>query len=406
MNETASVNDRSNKMKRAAISSILLIMATWIYGCQNNSDRELAQAKAEAEAARGQLAQLRAAPPPPKPPVQAKVSGELFATTKGGDVKKGAGVKVYLIPISSVERELVADAHGRFTALQTAYTRFTEDLDKKYPRRNEFSSKSTSFERDEIDAQEAAYYAELDEYLVKHYRHRYERLAKGLDSLLARGQATTTNSDGRFEFQMRNGEYLLLTEQKSFAKEKLRWFSRVDVRGQDVILSLDQNSAIIGESLAILSPDLDASDVRFSHIINVIQPIIAADLGERVKESKQREADSLAQAIAADPVRDARTAQEVIPQASVSSFPEIPSEISNTFSEDEKRMQIIFRDWAKQRGVALKRASKMSKSASETYMRRIDQGLVKSLTKKYGITHEELDHIEAFGAKNDWWERE
>ena len=62
-----------------------------------------------------------------------------------------------------------------------------------------------------------------------------------------------------------------------------------------------------------------------------------------------------------------------------------------------------FKDWAKQRGAALKNASKMPKAAGDAYMMRIDQSLVKTLTAKYKITHEELDRIEAYGAKKNWW---
>lgn len=45
----------------------------------------------------------------------------------------------------------------------------------------------------------------------------------------------------------------------------------------------------------------------------------------------------------------------------------------------------------------------MSKQEAAAYMKRIDQGLVKTLTSKYKITHEELDRIEDYGARKNWW---
>ena len=72
-------------------------------------------------------------------------------------------------------------------------------------------------------------------------------------------------------------------------------------------------------------------------------------------------------------------------------------------SRNEEQMRRIFKDWSKQRGAALKRAGKFSKARSEAYMRSVDQQLVRDLTEKYKITHEELDRIEAYGAEHNWW---
>ncbi len=408
-NETRSITclEGAIEMKTRLLSLMPFVLALCWCGCQNSQDENLIQARAEAEAARAELARIKAAAaapsgaatvPGPEAPAQVKVSGELFATTKGGDVKKGAGVKVYLIPITSAERELIADASGRFNALETASKLFSQGLDRKYPGRD-----SVGLRQKEGEAQRASYNAELSEYLSKHQSHRASNVESGLAVLLARGHVATANSDGRFEFQVPPGEYLLLTAQKAFAMEKLVWFHRVDVRDQDVSLSLDQESAVFGHSLAIWSPNLDALNVRFRHIVSAVQSLIAADLGDLIREAEERETASLAQAMADSPVRDASPspAQEV---AANSPEGPAPREPAANLTEEEERMQIIFRDWAKQRGEALKKASKMSKTTAETYMRRIDQGLVKSLTKKYDITHEELDRIEAYGARKNWWE--
>ncbi|HUQ72518.1 MAG TPA: hypothetical protein VM165_23525, partial [Planctomycetaceae bacterium] len=120
-------------MRNLQFSLTLFVLAIWICGCQNSHEQQLAEARAEAEAARTELARVQAAAQ--AAPSKVKVSGELFATTKGGDVKKGAGVKVYLIPITAAERDLVADTLGRSNALEAASERFRQGLDRKYPRR-------------------------------------------------------------------------------------------------------------------------------------------------------------------------------------------------------------------------------------------------------------------------------
>jgi len=71
--------------------------------------------------------------------------------------------------------------------------------------------------------------------------------------------------------------------------------------------------------------------------------------------------------------------------------------------DDEDRKKTIFKDWAALRGAALKNASRLPKTEADAYMRQVDQDLVKSLTAKYKITHAELDEIEAYGAKRNWW---
>ncbi|MCA9028291.1 MAG: hypothetical protein KDA86_23975 [Planctomycetaceae bacterium] len=116
----------------------------------------------------------------------------------------------------------------------------------------------------------------------------------------------------------------------------------------------------------------------------------------------------MARALAEYPVLDARSNVEDPPVAEdpQASRPEEEPDPVEELTDEEKQMQVIFRDWAKQRGAALKKTSRMSKSAAASYMRRRDQGLVKTLTKKYDISHEELDRIEAYGAARDWWERE
>lgn len=71
---------------------------------------------------------------------------------------------------------------------------------------------------------------------------------------------------------------------------------------------------------------------------------------------------------------------------------------------DETQLKVIFKDWAARRGAALKKAAEMpNKREGDEYMRSIDQDLVKTLTAKYKITHEELDRIEAYGAQRNWW---
>ena len=59
---------------------------------------ELAKAKADAEAAKAELAKVQAENQ--KKERKCVVSGELFATTQGGDVKKAAGLDVRFLPVT------------------------------------------------------------------------------------------------------------------------------------------------------------------------------------------------------------------------------------------------------------------------------------------------------------------
>jgi hypothetical protein len=73
-------------------------------------------------------------------------------------------------------------------------------------------------------------------------------------------------------------------------------------------------------------------------------------------------------------------------------------------SKNEAQWKGIFKDWAKQRDKALKRSMKeKTQSRRDVSMKLEDQRLVKELTAKYRITHEELDRIEAYGAEHNWW---
>jgi hypothetical protein len=81
----------------------------------------------------------------------------------------------------------------------------------------------------------------------------------------------------------------------------------------------------------------------------------------------------------------------------------MPVEESDNLADQDPRMRTIFKDWAKQRGDALKNARKMTRARGDAYIKSVDQRLVRDLTRKYGITHEELDRIEAYGAEHNWW---
>lgn len=72
-------------------------------------------------------------------------------------------------------------------------------------------------------------------------------------------------------------------------------------------------------------------------------------------------------------------------------------------SKTEAQHREIFKDWATQRNAALKRAESMPAAQREGYVRQVDLRLVEELTLKYRITHPELDSIENYGAKQNWW---
>lgn len=83
-------------------------------------------------------------------------------------------------------------------------------------------------------------------------------------------------------------------------------------------------------------------------------------------------------------------------------FPVAPEKLP-VASKTEAQHRAIFKDWATQRNAALKQAESMPSAQKVAYIRQVDLKLVRDLTLKYRITHPELDSIENYGAKHNWW---
>ena len=121
--------------------ALVSLSASNMIGCNNTNSDELAKVKAEAEAARAEVAKLKAAAVPVAPVVKAKtkVTGEIYATTNGGDIKKGAGLSVYFIPVTQATRELIADAIGQIDAIRVFEEGYQVQQKERYPLKDQYS---------------------------------------------------------------------------------------------------------------------------------------------------------------------------------------------------------------------------------------------------------------------------
>lgn len=379
--------------------ALVSLSASNMIGCNNTNSDELAKVKAEAEAARAEVARLKAVAQPTVPAIAAKVkvSGEIYATTKGGDIKKGAGLGVYLIPVTPTARELIADAIGQFDAIGEFKKGYELQQRDRFPLKFDNEALFSSL-REERKAQENAYDRELAELLGDH-SNEYLIARAAEESLHKSGILANTNSDGRFEIDVPVGEYLLVTDERKVGQEALVWVKAFSVSGAEVRISLDQKSAVFGGGTL-------GTYVLSVSSRNVLEAMLRQSgpwLPDRVRQAQLNESAFLNKLLFAK--QAAQVALPPVAKKEVQSHlpPVVEPVVDEASLEEEKKMKVIFKDWASRRGEALKKAAKMQQREGDAFMQRIDQGLVKSLTAKYKITHEELDRIEAYGAKKNWW---
>jgi hypothetical protein len=248
------------RRNKQAVLLWITAVAVSVPGCEVTRDAELAKAKAEAEAAKAELARLKSMPPAlPAASMQARsgLSGELFVTLKNGDVKKAAGLQIRFIPVDDATRDAVREAKKVDDA---GYT-FIDNLSAKYPLWDSLHLPTEG----QAGKQTAAAEREKAEFLKNHKPTLDAAIAK----VIQRAQSTTTTSDGRFQISLEPGEYLLFSDQCEIGRDKLVWTKRVVVSGAETNISLDQKSAIrgliIGEAVL---PDATAMSVRTRAILD------------------------------------------------------------------------------------------------------------------------------------------
>lgn len=131
---------------------------------------------------------------------------------------------------------------------------------------------------------------------------------------------------------MTEGDYILLSDRKTFGDETLIWAHIVRVSGAEVALSLDQKSAVFGIDSFV--------------IFEGLKPQLPPDANARIQAMQQREADLLQQS----EIRNAQV--NPIPQrgpetiVQLSQIPLASKDARDNLSDAERQMQIIFKDWS------------------------------------------------------------
>jgi hypothetical protein len=180
--------------------------------------------------------------PSPKTSGKAKpnipISGELFVTTNGGDVKKAAGLRLYFTPATPVLRDIVKttvpkadqieeDSHANFNKVFNKYLR------------------GVSLIAPEYKAREKAYDKEMDEYSQTTYTPHISPLLKNAENALRRGvKEAVSDGDGKFKVELPADKYLLWSDKVFILKEELSWCKAFDAQASPVHLILNQDSVV------------------------------------------------------------------------------------------------------------------------------------------------------------------
>lgn len=156
------------------------------------------------------------------------VAGELFVVTKGGDPKKGVGVRVYAIPVSAELQKIVAALIEESRVMDREWDAF----EKAHPK---------TIVEDKYEAERNAF--------IKKRQPRNQRLHDELTRLVVEGAVlrTNTDSDGRFSFEAARGRYILVTSEFKASGTAVSWCKGFAVSGEDQKLTCGPDVAIIGE---------------------------------------------------------------------------------------------------------------------------------------------------------------
>ncbi|TXT38090.1 MAG: hypothetical protein FD138_481 [Planctomycetota bacterium] len=134
------------------------------------------------------------------------ISGELFVTSKSGDVKKAAGLPLLIIKVTPEIRELVFHVANMSSSIMAAE------------------------QRDEQREKTLAFTA----------RQSLEKLRSDQSRI-----SLKTDSEGRFSVNLARGEYIILSEQRELLDVKIVWATVFSCDGKQDRAVLDEESAII-----------------------------------------------------------------------------------------------------------------------------------------------------------------
>jgi hypothetical protein len=193
---------------------------------------QLADAKSVPPAPKQAPAPVAAPSAPPKRNVQ--VSAELFVNLESGDVKRAAGLGVRLTPITGALRDLVSANALAVDKLDKERDTAHEAIEKQYP--TPIGDRSDNLSK-RINAR--------NEYDEKEYMPRVLLLVAPVEAALRKVAAyqTTTDSEGKFRLEVKEGKYLLTSDPARFGEHLCAWCQAVELP-REANLSLNQSAAV------------------------------------------------------------------------------------------------------------------------------------------------------------------
>lgn len=182
-----------------------------------------------------------ASPPEEKNPL-IEVTGELFVTTRSGDVKKAAGQKVHVVPLTPEWKDKVTALHDKGEQLVAEYERVWDESFAKHHAKYDPMSLALGGGPEAIAASKAR---------DKEYGPVLDRLraeVKGVEDaalvvVLPEGtRSIAADGDGKFRLELPSGEYVLWAGPRSMGKQMWYWCRRVSVRDSSMNLVLSEDS--------------------------------------------------------------------------------------------------------------------------------------------------------------------
>jgi hypothetical protein len=167
------------------------------------------------------------------------VSGELFVTTKGGDVKKGAGQRVYFTPITADSKKQMAALLDKADKAEAEVSRIVDEGNKKY--HLVFSAEETLEEMIASQPRLEAFKHEFQPRIDNAIERSHKVLQVALENLMATTN-TVADSEGKFNVELPPGRYVLWTLPKTIVDQTFSWCTVVDARDAPLYVILSEDS--------------------------------------------------------------------------------------------------------------------------------------------------------------------
>ena len=215
--------------------------------------------------ATGLFSHSRSVPPdsssatPPTKPI-CVVKGEIFVTTRSGDVKKAAGLNVSFIPVTEDFRQSLRKLLSEASQIEADFDRYYQATHQKDEPGGGSESHDSKF-RDlshrlkvidettkNLMCKDKAS-IELRDFKERSYFPQIKGLNEAAKKLLAKDPyQTVTGGDGTFLIELPAGDYLLLTEQVEILSEPIMWCKAVTAVEKAGSIIVNQKSATFGKS--------------------------------------------------------------------------------------------------------------------------------------------------------------